>query len=67
MKENLEKENHRQQTIIIEKEQEIRELNADLRNHEKKLYDIQSMFNTQIVGNSMNMSGMLGMPGENMH
>jgi hypothetical protein len=32
--------------MIIEKEQEIRTLNADLRNHEKKLYDIQSMFNT---------------------
>lgn len=68
MKENLEKENYKQQTVIIEKEKEIRALNADLRNHEKKLYDIQSMFNTQLVGNSMNMSGMLGgMPGENMH
>jgi hypothetical protein len=40
MKDNLERENHRQQTTIIEKEQEIRTLNADLRNHEKKLYDI---------------------------
>ena len=46
MKDNLERENHRQQTVIIEKEQEIRTMNADLRNHEKKLYDIQSMFNT---------------------
>ena len=67
MKENLEKENHKQQTIIIEKEQEIRALNADLRNHEKKLYDIQSMFNTQIIGNSMNMSGMVGLGGDNAH
>jgi hypothetical protein len=40
MKDNLERENHRQQTTIIEKEQEIMTLNADLRNHEKKLYDI---------------------------
>ena len=46
VKENLERECHRQQNTIIEKETEIRALNNDLRNHERKLYDIQSMFNT---------------------
>lgn len=65
VKENLECENHRQKTMIMEKDNEIRTLNNDLRNHEKKLYDIQSMFNTQLMANnSMNMSGMVGFGGD---
>jgi predicted RNase H-like nuclease (RuvC/YqgF family) len=39
-KEQLERENHRQQTQILEKEDHIRQLTQELRNNEKKIYDI---------------------------
>jgi hypothetical protein len=61
VKEKLESENHKQQTHIIEKEDRIRNLTKELRSQEKKMYDIQSMFNGGVgVSNSLNMSGMMG-------
>jgi predicted RNase H-like nuclease (RuvC/YqgF family) len=61
VKEKLESENHKQQNHIIEKEDMIRNLTKELRNQEKKMYDIQSMFNGGVgVSNSLNMSGMMG-------
>lgn len=39
----------------------IRNLTKELRHQEKKMYDIQSMFNGGVgVSNSLNMSGMMG-------
>lgn len=39
----------------------IRNLTKELRSQEKKMYDIQSMFNGGVgVSNSLNMSGMMG-------
>ncbi len=46
-KEALERENYKQATQLNEKEDHIRNLVSDLRSHEKRLYDIQSMFNPQ--------------------
>jgi hypothetical protein len=61
VKEKLESENHKQQNHIIEKEDMIRNLTKELRHQEKKMYDIQSMFNGGVgVSNSLNMSGMMG-------
>ena len=56
-KEALERENYKQATAINEKEEHIRSLNKDLRSHERKLQDIQSMFNGG--GGAMNASGYL--------
>jgi hypothetical protein len=71
VKEKLESENHKQQNHIIEKEDMIRNLTKELRHQEKKMYDIQSMFNGGVgVSNSLNMSGMmggLGPMGDQMH
>ena len=46
-KEALERDNYKQATKINEKEDTIRSLNKELKSHEKKLIDIQSMFNSQ--------------------
>ena len=69
VKEKLESENHKQQTHIMEKEDMIRNLTKELRSQEKKIYDIQSMFNGGLgVSNSLNMSsGMIGGLGDHMH
>jgi hypothetical protein len=56
----LESENQIQQSHIIEKEEMIRNLTKEVRNQEKKMFDIQSMFNAGMVSNSLNMSGMIG-------
>ena len=32
----------------------------EVRNQEKKMFDIQSMFNVGMVSSSLNMSGMIG-------
>jgi len=44
-KEALERENFRQATQIYEKEEHIRTLAMELRSQEKKMLDIQSLFN----------------------
>lgn len=59
VKEKLEHENQTQQTHIIEKEEQIRNLTKELRFQEKKMFDVQSMFNGGMVTNSLNMSGMM--------
>lgn len=46
-KEALERENYKQATVINEKEEQIRQMNYELKSHEKRLSEIQSMFNTQ--------------------
>ena len=56
----MESENQIQQSLIIEKEEMIRNLTKEVRNQEKKMFDIQSMFNAGMVSNSLNMSGMIG-------
>lgn len=55
-KEALERENYKQATMLNEKEDHIRGLIQELRQHEQRLFEIQSMFNTGAVGNQLNMS-----------
>ena len=55
-KETLERENLRQATQLVDKEEQIRTITKELRTHERKVYDIQSMFNSQMPGNPLSMS-----------
>lgn len=66
VKEKLENENYHQATIINEKEDMIRNLTRDLRCHEQKIYDIQSMFNTG-ANNNMNPMNISQTMSENLH
>lgn len=53
-KEALERENYKQATIINEKEEQVRQMNYELKSHEKRLYEIQSMLHGQ--PNPLNLS-----------
>ena len=58
-KEALERENYRQATQIYEKEEHIRVLATELRTQEKKILDIQALFNqSQLNGDGQSIAGM---------
>ena len=65
-KEQLENENYHQATIINEKEDMIRNLTRELRSHEQKIYEIQSMFNTG-ANNNINPLNISQTMSENLH